>query len=241
MGNDVISHSGKVSILLGGDNYRWHPPVIKQDRWGVSLLRSKLSGRHIIYGPVNPSSITWSQALNVINVMSVSVVEFHEQEPICPISVSSHCAERSRNHSDPTNVESVETLNLVTRVPEIQEVQITEFSNTPIPNLNPEKDESIQHNLTPSREDGVTAPPDPTVTHKDVIINPPVPTINLRKTSIISRFQEQFTMFDSKILSKPDLKPPWNLYKRERRRPRRRGSSDWTRTSSPTPDKKTSQ
>ena len=142
-------------------------------------------------------------------------------------------------YPDPTNVESVETLNLATRVTEIQEVQIAEFSNTPIPNLNPEKDESIQHNLTPSREDGVTAPPDPTVTHKDVIINPPVPTINLRKTSIISRFQEQFTMFDSKILSKPavnldadsylgttclplpsflvqpDLKPPWNLYKRE--------------------------
>ena len=142
-------------------------------------------------------------------------------------------------YPDPTNVESVETLNLATRVTEIQEVQIAEFSNTPIPNLNPEKDESIQHNLTPSRENGVTAPPDPTATHKDVIINPPVPTINLRKTSIISRFQEQFTMFDIKILSKPavnldadsylgttcpplpsflvqpDLKPPWNLYKRE--------------------------
>ena len=147
-------------------------------------------------------------------------------------------------YPDPTNVESVESLNLATRVTETQEVQIAEFSNTlgkistPIPNLKPEKDESIQHNLTPSRENGVTAPPDPTATHKDVIINPPVPTTNLRKTSIISRFQERFTMFDIKTSSKsaanldadsylettcpplpsflvqPDLKPPWNLYKR---------------------------
>ena len=33
-GSDVTSHSGKVSILLCGDNYRWHTPVIKVDRWG---------------------------------------------------------------------------------------------------------------------------------------------------------------------------------------------------------------
>ena len=144
-------------------------------------------------------------------------------------------------YSDPTNVESVETLTLATRVTETQEVQVAEFSNTmgkannPIPNLNHEKDESIHHNLTLSREDEVTAPPDPTLTHKGVVINPPVLIINLSKTSIISRFQEQFTMFNIKILSKPavnhdadsylgmtcpplpsfsvqpDLKPPWHL------------------------------
>ena len=117
---------------------------------------------------------------------------------------------------------------------EIQEVQVAEFNNTmgkantPIPILNPEKDESIQHNLTLSREDGATAPapPDPTVTHKggvmdppaltvthkDVVINPPVLIINLSETSIISRFQEQFTMFDIKILSKPAINQTADSY-----------------------------
>ena len=61
----------------------------------MSLLRSELSGRHIIYGRVNPSSITWSQSQNVINV---SVVDFQEQ---IHISIS------AEKYSDPTNREKV--------------------------------------------------------------------------------------------------------------------------------------
>ena len=50
IGNDVISHSGKISILLGGDHHNCHPAVIEKDKRGMSLLKSELSDRHIIYG-----------------------------------------------------------------------------------------------------------------------------------------------------------------------------------------------
>ena len=70
---NVTSHSGKVAILLGGDNYHCHSSHVKEDERGVILLRSKLSGRHIIFAPVNPSSITWSQSKNNINLVNASL------------------------------------------------------------------------------------------------------------------------------------------------------------------------
>ena len=54
----TTSHSGKVSILLGGDNFSCFPLNIEEDKRGVTLLESRLSGQHIIYSPVNPSSLT---------------------------------------------------------------------------------------------------------------------------------------------------------------------------------------
>ena len=98
IGSDVISYSGKVSILLGGDNYTFHPSLIEEDKWEVSLLQSKLSGRHIIFGPVNPVSITWSWSQNLINIMSVSVVDFQEQ---LLMTIS------AEKYLDPTNREKV--------------------------------------------------------------------------------------------------------------------------------------
>ena len=50
---NVTSHSGKVAILLGGDNYHCHPSHVKEDEREVTLLRSKLSGRHMIFCLVN--------------------------------------------------------------------------------------------------------------------------------------------------------------------------------------------
>ena len=57
-GNDITSHSGKVSILLGGDNFIYHLATVASDKWGVTLLQSKLSNQHIIFGPVDPSFST---------------------------------------------------------------------------------------------------------------------------------------------------------------------------------------
>ena len=77
----TTSHSGKISILLGGDNYDCHPFNVEKDKRGVYLLKSRLSNRHIIYGPVDPSSIIWSISknnINTVNVMSVSVMELQE-------------------------------------------------------------------------------------------------------------------------------------------------------------------
>ena len=78
---NTTSHSGRVLILLGGDNFNCHPLIIEEDKRGVTLLKSRLSDQHIIYGPVNPSSITWLQSKNNINVvkaMSVSEVDLQE-------------------------------------------------------------------------------------------------------------------------------------------------------------------
>ena len=74
----TTSHSGKVSILLGGDNYECPPSNMEKDKRGVYLLKSRLSNQHIIYGPVDPSSITWlisKNSINMVNVMSVSVMD----------------------------------------------------------------------------------------------------------------------------------------------------------------------
>ena len=59
IGKNVISHSGKVSILLGGDHHIYHPAVVEKDQQGMSLLKSELSDKHIIFGRVNPTSMTW--------------------------------------------------------------------------------------------------------------------------------------------------------------------------------------
>ena len=78
---NTTSHSGKISILLGGDNYDCHPYNVEKNKGGVFLLKSRLSSQHIIYGPVDPSSITWSMSknnINTVNVMSVSVMELQE-------------------------------------------------------------------------------------------------------------------------------------------------------------------
>ena len=42
IGKSVISHSGRVSILLGGDHHNYHPAVVEKDKQGMSLLKSVL-------------------------------------------------------------------------------------------------------------------------------------------------------------------------------------------------------
>ena len=83
-GERITSHSGKISILLGGDNRKVIPVEVDRDLWGVALYRSKLSQRHIIYGPVNQESITWSDPgdeanINSVCVKSLFVLSLHEQ------------------------------------------------------------------------------------------------------------------------------------------------------------------
>ena len=65
--NSVTSHSGIVSIFLGGDNYEKFPAKVEHDKWGLTLLKSRLSDQLIIFGPINPDTITWSRSKNNIN------------------------------------------------------------------------------------------------------------------------------------------------------------------------------
>ena len=79
---NITFHYGRVSILLGGVNFNCYSLNIEEDKRGVTLLKSRLSDQHIIFGSVNLSSITWSQSkntINVVNIMSVSVVDIQEQ------------------------------------------------------------------------------------------------------------------------------------------------------------------
>ena len=64
----------------------------------MSLLNSELSGKHLLYGRANPSTITWSQPQNAINVMSISMIDFQEQ---LLMTIS------AEKYSDPTNREKV--------------------------------------------------------------------------------------------------------------------------------------
>ena len=100
-GLDVTSHSGKVSIFFGGDNFLSFPEEVERDQWSVGLYKSKLSGKFVIYRSVNSSTITWFKTVNYLNtvcVKSISILDLQEQ---LLLSVS---AEKC---SDPTNREKL--------------------------------------------------------------------------------------------------------------------------------------
>ena len=52
------------------------------DHLGATLVQSKLSNQFIIYGPVDPEIITWSQSMSNVNyvcVKTVTVLDLQEQ------------------------------------------------------------------------------------------------------------------------------------------------------------------
>ena len=68
-GHNVTSHSGRVFILLGGDNFLNFPSEVEVDKWGAGLFKSIFSYKFIIFGSVNPSTITWSKPVDIINTV----------------------------------------------------------------------------------------------------------------------------------------------------------------------------
>ena len=63
VGSLTSQHSGQVSILLGGDNNFYFPKEIEKDSQGLALYQSKLTSNHLIYGPISPHTITWSEPI----------------------------------------------------------------------------------------------------------------------------------------------------------------------------------
>ena len=61
VGSSTSQHSGQVSILLGGDNNFYFPKEIECDSQGLALHHSKLTSNYMIYGPIPPNTITWSE------------------------------------------------------------------------------------------------------------------------------------------------------------------------------------
>ena len=73
---------GTLSILSGGYNFISFRVEVERDQWGVGLYKSKLSGKFIIYGSVNPRAIPWFESANYINalcVKSLSILDLQEQ------------------------------------------------------------------------------------------------------------------------------------------------------------------
>ena len=60
-GIDISSHSGHISILLGGDNHLFFPTEIERDSQGAALFQSNLTKKFLIYSSISPNIITWIQ------------------------------------------------------------------------------------------------------------------------------------------------------------------------------------
>ena len=71
--SSTSQHSGQVSILLGGDNNYHFPKEIERDSLGLALYQSKLTSNYLIYGPIPPNTITWSEPIISPSIKTVFI------------------------------------------------------------------------------------------------------------------------------------------------------------------------
>ena len=74
----TLSHSGQISILLGGDNHLVFPTEVERDSQGAALFQSNLTGKFLIYGSIPSNTITWmespiSTSINTVYVKSLTI------------------------------------------------------------------------------------------------------------------------------------------------------------------------
>ena len=84
MKSSTSSHTGQISILLGGDNHLMFPSELERDEHGVALYQSKLTQNYLIYGSVEPHTITWTEPLvstsiKTVFIKSLSIQDLQEQ------------------------------------------------------------------------------------------------------------------------------------------------------------------
>ena len=82
-GTTTSSHSGHISILLGGDNHLFFPTEIERDSQGVALYQSNLTKKFLIYGSVPSNIITWTEPLissstNTVFIKSMTVQDIQD-------------------------------------------------------------------------------------------------------------------------------------------------------------------
>ena len=112
-GHNVTSHSGRISILLGGDIFLNFPTEVRHDKLEAGLFKSKFSDNFIIFGSVNPSIITWSKPVDIVNrVYTKSLTVFDIQGQL----LTNKSAEK---YLDSTNREK---LSHIYKEKEIQEI-----------------------------------------------------------------------------------------------------------------------
>ena len=84
VGTLTFSHSGQVSILLGGDNHLGFPTEMESDSQCVALYLSNLTQDYMIYGSVPPNIISWTEPLisnlsDTIFIKTLSITDVQEQ------------------------------------------------------------------------------------------------------------------------------------------------------------------
>ena len=83
-GTSTSSHSGHISILLGGDNHLFFCTEVERNSQGVALYQSNLTEKFLIYGSVSSNIITWTEPListstNTIYIKSLTVQDLQDQ------------------------------------------------------------------------------------------------------------------------------------------------------------------
>ena len=79
-----MSHSGQISILLGGDNHLFFPTEVERNHQGVALYQSNLMQNYMVYGSVPSNIITWvepliSTSINTIFVKTLTIQDIQDQ------------------------------------------------------------------------------------------------------------------------------------------------------------------
>ena len=72
-GGGRLSHSGKISILLGVDNFLAFPKEVDRDRSGLALFKSALTNKHLICGRANPSKIKYKHPTDRTSAHKIKV------------------------------------------------------------------------------------------------------------------------------------------------------------------------
>ena len=83
-GTATSSHSGQISILLGGDNHLFFPTEVERDPQGVALYQSNLTENYMVYGSVLSNTITWvepfiSTSINTVFVKTLTIQDIQDQ------------------------------------------------------------------------------------------------------------------------------------------------------------------
>ena len=62
-GTSTSHHTGRISILLGGDNHLFFPTEIERNPRGIALYQSNLTQSYMVYGSIPSNTITWVEPL----------------------------------------------------------------------------------------------------------------------------------------------------------------------------------
>ena len=104
-------HTGRISILLGGDNHLFFPTEIERNTRGMALYQSNLTQNYMVYGSIPSNTITWEDSLIssstntlFINKLNVQDIQNPPIEPTTPTKLG------SPTNPDPS-IEPVPTTN----------------------------------------------------------------------------------------------------------------------------------